>query len=401
MGGVPSVSRLLRQYKGGETFAHFSHPEPSRFVLAALRPIATVPVLQMPTPKLKTTDELAGIRETMQAEGRRLVLTNGCFDLLHVGHVRYLQLARDLGDALVVALNSDASVRSLKGPTRPITSEQDRAEVLAALASVDFVTIFPSMRVTDVISAVQPHIYVKGGDYTIETLDAGERAALQSAGTEIRLLPLTAGKSTTGIVKRTMTGGPLRLGVLGSGKGSNFRAIADAISAGTLEAVTRIVVSDVQDAGILALAELRGIPAQFINPGRFKTRMEPEAEERLVGLLIEAQVELVVLAGYMRMIKAPLLEAFPNRIINIHPSLLPQFPGLQAWRQAIDAGASESGCTVHFVDGGMDTGAIIAQRKVPVLPGDTPETLHARIQVEEHRLYPEVIAGLAREIRGA
>jgi formyltetrahydrofolate-dependent phosphoribosylglycinamide formyltransferase len=355
----------------------------------------------MPTPKLKTTDELAGIRETMQAEGRRLVLTNGCFDLLHVGHVRYLQLARDLGDALVVALNSDASVRSLKGPTRPITSEQDRAEVLAALASVDFVTIFPSMRVTDVISAVQPHIYVKGGDYTIETLDAGERAALQSAGTEIRLLPLTAGKSTTGIVKRTMTGGPLRLGVLGSGKGSNFRAIADAISAGTLEAVTRIVVSDVQDAGILALAELRGIPAQFINPGRFKTRMEPEAEERLVGLLIEAQVELVVLAGYMRMIKAPLLEAFPNRIINIHPSLLPQFPGLQAWRQAIDAGASESGCTVHFVDGGMDTGAIIAQRKVPVLPGDTPETLHARIQVEEHRLYPEVIAGLAREIRGA
>jgi phosphoribosylglycinamide formyltransferase-1 len=198
-----------------------------------------------------------------------------------------------------------------------------------------------------------------------------------------------------------MTGEPLRIGVLGSGKGSNFRAIADAISAGTLEAETRIVISDVADAGILTLAELRGILTQFVAPGRFKTKMEPEAEERVAGLLVEAQVELVVLAGYMRMIKAPLLNAFPNRIINIHPSLLPQFPGLQAWRQAIDAGASESGCTVHYVDGGMDSGPIIAQRKVPILPGDTPETLHARIQVEEHRLYPEVISTLARQIRGS
>jgi phosphoribosylglycinamide formyltransferase-1 len=197
-----------------------------------------------------------------------------------------------------------------------------------------------------------------------------------------------------------MTGGPLRIGVLGSGKGSNFRAIADAISAGTLDAETRIVISDVADAGILTLAELRGIRTQFVDPGRFKTKMEPEAEERLAGLLREAQVELVVLAGYMRMIKAPLLDAFPNRIINIHPSLLPQFPGLQAWRQAIDAGASESGCTVHYVDGGMDSGPIIAQRNVPVFPGDTPEALHARIQVEEHRLYPEVISTLARQIRG-
>jgi phosphoribosylglycinamide formyltransferase 1 len=196
-----------------------------------------------------------------------------------------------------------------------------------------------------------------------------------------------------------MTGGPLRLGVVGSGKGSNFRAIADAISAGTLHAETRIVISDVADAGILTLAELRNIPAAFVDPGRFKTKMEPEAEVRLVALLVDAEVELVVLAGYMRMIKAPLLGAFPNRIINIHPSLLPKFPGLQAWRQAIDAGASESGCTVHFVDGGMDTGPIIAQRKVPILPGDTPETLHARIQVEEHILYPDVIATLAQQIR--
>jgi rfaE bifunctional protein nucleotidyltransferase chain/domain len=156
----------------------------------------------MSVPKLKTTDELAEIREKMQAAGRRLVLTNGCFDLLHVGHVRYLQLARTLGDALVVALNSDASVRTLKGPTRPITAENDRAEVLAALGCVDFLTIFPSMRVTDVINTVRPHIYVKGGDYTVETLDSGERAALEAAGTEIRILPMTPGKSTTGIVRK-------------------------------------------------------------------------------------------------------------------------------------------------------------------------------------------------------
>jgi rfaE bifunctional protein nucleotidyltransferase chain/domain len=156
----------------------------------------------MSVPKLKTARELAEIREKMQAEGRRLVLTNGCFDLLHVGHVRYLQLARDLGDALAVAVNSDDSVRALKGPTRPITAEQDRAEVLAALGCVDFVTIFPSVRATGVIEAVRPHIYVKGGDYTVETLDAGELAALQAAGAEIRILPLTPGASTTDILKK-------------------------------------------------------------------------------------------------------------------------------------------------------------------------------------------------------
>jgi len=156
----------------------------------------------MSVSKFKTADELASIRDAMQAEGRRLVLTNGCFDLLHVGHVRYLQWARDLGDALVIAVNSDASVRTLKGPSRPINTEGDRAEVLAALGSVDFVTTFSSPRVTEVIEAIRPHVYAKGGDYTIETLDAGERAALEAAGTEIRILPLVPGKSTTGIVNK-------------------------------------------------------------------------------------------------------------------------------------------------------------------------------------------------------
>ena len=187
----------------------------------------------------------------------------------------------------------------------------------------------------------------------------------------------------------------LKLGILGSGKGSNFRAIADAIARGELDAEVCVVISDVETAGILALARERGMRAEFVNPGKFKTKMEPECEQRLTAFLKEAGVELVVLAGYMRMIKAPLLDAFPRRIINIHPSLLPAFPGLAAWRQAVEAKAKKSGCTVHYVDGGMDTGEIIAQSEVPVLPCDTPETLHARIQIAEHRLYPEVIAGIA------
>ena len=188
---------------------------------------------------------------------------------------------------------------------------------------------------------------------------------------------------------------PLKLGVLGSGKGSNFKAIAEAIASGRINAEVRVVLSDVEDAGILDFARARGIRAEFLAPGRFRTKLEPEAEARLVALLQEAGVELVVLAGYMRMIKAPMLEAFPNRIVNIHPSLLPKFPGLASWKQALEAGASVTGCTVHYVDGGMDTGPILAQAEVPVLSGDTPESLHARIQEAEHALYPAVLAQLA------
>ena len=187
----------------------------------------------------------------------------------------------------------------------------------------------------------------------------------------------------------------LKLGILGSGKGSNFRAIADAIAAGTLDAEVRVVASDVEDAGILTLARERGYRAEYVAPGRFKTKLEPENEARLAAMLRDAGVDLVVLAGYMRMIKPPLLDAFPGRIINIHPSLLPAFPGLESWKQAVEAKATRSGCTVHFVDAGMDTGEIIAQAEVPVLPDDTAATLHARIQVEEHRLYPAVLRRIA------
>jgi phosphoribosylglycinamide formyltransferase-1 len=188
----------------------------------------------------------------------------------------------------------------------------------------------------------------------------------------------------------------LPIGILGSGKGSNFLAIQEAIERGECPAETRIVISDVESALILEHARTRGIPAHYVAPGKYRTRMEEPAEQEVVRLLREAGVELVVLAGYMRMVKQPLLQAFEGRIINIHPALLPAFPGLEAWRQALEAGASVTGCTVHWVDSGMDTGEIIAQAEVPVLPEDTPETLHARIQAAEHALYPRVVADLAR-----
>ena len=187
----------------------------------------------------------------------------------------------------------------------------------------------------------------------------------------------------------------LRLGVLGSGKGSNFRAIQEAILRGEVPAETRIVISDVATAPILEAARNYGVRAEYVPPGRYRTKMEPEAEDRVVSLLQEERVELVVLAGYMRIVKEPLLAAFPGRIVNIHPSLLPAFPGLESWKQALLAGGTETGCTVHYVDRGMDTGPIIEQCRVPILPGDTAESLHARIQAAEHQIYPDVIRRIA------
>ena len=164
-------------------------------------------------------------------------------------------------------------------------------------------------------------------------------------------------------------------------------------------ATPSIVLSDIETAGILPLGREFGIPSHFVPPGPFRTKMTPEAEEELVRLLREAKVDLVVLAGFMRVIKAPLLEAFPGRILNIHPSLLPAFRGLEAWRQALEAGVPEAGCTVHLVDAGVDTGKILGQSRVPVLAGDTAESLHARIQVAEHELYPRIVREFASGIR--
>ena len=152
--------------------------------------------------KIVTLDELARTAKQLRAAGKKLVATNGCFDLLHAGHIRYLQAARALGDALVVGLNGDRSVCELKGPGRPINNEKDRAELLAALESVDFVSIFPEMRATRFLEMVAPSVYVKGGDYRVDTLDAEEYAILKKLGAEIRFIPFEPGYSTSRLLEQ-------------------------------------------------------------------------------------------------------------------------------------------------------------------------------------------------------
>ena len=187
-----------------------------------------------------------------------------------------------------------------------------------------------------------------------------------------------------------------RVGVLGSGKGSNFVAVADACAAGRVPAEVAIVLSDVQQSGILEHARKLNIDARFIEPGKFRTKLDDDAEPKFVEELQRADVDLIALAGFMRVLKGEFLRTFEGRIINIHPSLLPSFPGLAAWKQALDHGVKVTGCTVHFVDAGVDSGPIIAQQTVPVLDGDTAESLHQRIQLAEHELYPKCVAAIAR-----
>jgi len=187
----------------------------------------------------------------------------------------------------------------------------------------------------------------------------------------------------------------LHLGVLGSGAGSNMQSIVDAIEAGSLDADIRLVLADVADAKILSRAEKHGIPHRYLDCAPWKTKLEGPAEDRCIELLRDAGVDTVVLAGFMRIVKPKLLAAFPNRVINIHPAILPAFPGVHSWTQALDYGCKVAGVTVHFVDAGTDSGPILVQKTVPVLEDDTSETLHARIQVQEHVAYPEALNILA------
>src|SRR5436190_4191214 len=193
----------------------------------------------------------------------------------------------------------------------------------------------------------------------------------------------------------------LPIGILGSGKGSNCQAILERIGSGDLAAEARVVISDVLDAPILAVARKFFVANAYLPAGQFRTRLEPDSEAELVNMLRESGVDLVVLAGFMRVLHAPMLKAFRRRIINIHPSLLPKFPGLEAWKQALAAGEKVTGCSVHYVDDKVDHVQIIAQREVPILSGDTPETLHARIQVAERELYPAVIAEFSERYQTA
>lgn len=184
--------------------------------------------------------------------------------------------------------------------------------------------------------------------------------------------------------------------MLGSGRGSNFVAIANAITGGRLPAEVALVLSDVETSGVLEHARKRNLPTRFIAPGKFRTKLDEDAERAYVDALQEAKVDLIVLAGFMRVLKCEFLHAFEGRIVNIHPSLLPSFPGLEAWKQALDHGVKITGCTVHFVDAGVDCGPIIGQQTVPVLDQDTAESLHERIHAAEHELYPKCVGAIAR-----
>ena len=185
-----------------------------------------------------------------------------------------------------------------------------------------------------------------------------------------------------------------KIAVLGSGKGSNFVALAKACDDGVLQAEIALVISDVEDAKILDQAKKFGIPNKFINPGKYRTKLDDEAETTYIKTLKDFGVQWVALAGFMRILKGDFLRAFEQKVINIHPSLLPAFPGLEAWSQAFNYGVKVTGCTVHLVDHGIDTGRILAQGVVPVLEDDTSTTLHQRIQKEEHRIYPRTLARL-------
>ncbi|MDB6139621.1 MAG: Phosphoribosylglycinamide formyltransferase [Verrucomicrobiaceae bacterium] len=338
------------------------------------------------------------MRADLDKQGRRLVFTNGCFDLLHAGHVRYLAEARALGDALVVALNSDESVRQLKGPSRPVNTEEDRAEILTALRSVDAVCVFHEPRVTSLIETIQPHVYAKGGDYTLESLNPEERGALEKVGARIEILGLVPGRSTTATLKRVAEGktppekAKLRIGVLGSGGGSNFQAILAAINEGRLAAEVVCVISDNADGGMMKTARAAGLPAFVVDPGPNPRRFPEAAQKEVCELLQRAAVDVVVLAGFMRVLKEPTLSGFAGRIINIHPSLLPKFRGSNAVQQAIEAGELETGTTIHLVTAEVDAGRILAQASVPIHIGDRAETVHERIKQEEHKLLPQVLA---------
>lgn len=187
----------------------------------------------------------------------------------------------------------------------------------------------------------------------------------------------------------------LNIAIFGSGSGSNYQAIAEAINAGTLDARIACVISDVKDAYILERARNFGHPDFYLDCAPFRSKLDGTAEARAIEIIRQHGGDFIALAGFMRIVKPGLLTAFAGRIINIHPSLLPDFPGLDAGRQALEAGVKETGCTVHFVDDGIDTGPVLVQRRVEIFPDDTIDSLMTRIHEQEHIAYPEALRKIA------
>lgn len=203
-------------------------------------------------------------------------------------------------------------------------------------------------------------------------------------------------ESTPSLISPTVSpnlvnpGNPLKLGIMASGSGTNFEAVAQAIKDGQLFAQIQVLIYNNPDAKVAQRAERWGVPAVLLNHRDFKSR--EEFDRQIVQTLQQYQVEWPIMAGWMRVVTQVLVDAFPNQIINIHPSLLPSFPGIRAVEQALSAGVKIAGCTVHLLTLAVDSGPILMQAAVPILPDDTVETLHARIQVQEHRILPLAIA---------
>jgi formyltetrahydrofolate-dependent phosphoribosylglycinamide formyltransferase len=260
--------------------------------------------------------------------------------------------------------------------------------------------VFHETNALECLRRIRPHIYAKGGDYRPDTLQPDEQALLRQMGAKTVILSLVAGQSSSDLLKRMRGGntGKVRLAVLGSGTGSNFEAIANAVAAGKLDAEIRLVLADVPDAGILEKAWRRGLPAMHLDPGRKGFRLTPAACKAFADRIRAAEVDVVVLAGFMRKVEGELLNAFAGRILNIHPSLLPAFPGKDAWKQALAAGATETGCTVHVVTEEIDAGPILGQSRLEIRPGETPHALIARIHILEHELYPRMIGEFAAKL---
>ena len=187
----------------------------------------------------------------------------------------------------------------------------------------------------------------------------------------------------------------LKLAIFGSGSGTNCQAIIDAVEAGTLNAEIKCVLADREDATILERARKHNIPAIYFDCAPFRTKLDGEAEQQVLRILEEHDVNFIALAGFMRIVKDGLLKAYAGRMINIHPSLLPSFPGLDSGKQAFDYGVKYTGCTVHFVDSGVDTGAILIQKIITIEDTDTLETMMTKLHAQEHIAYPEALQWIA------
>lgn len=221
-------------------------------------------------------------------------------------------------------------------------------------------------------------------------VSADERESTEHSSPKYLRCPDPNSPMVTALMKQHFEAPPLRLGIMASGSGSNFEAIAKAIEQKQLNAQIQVVVYNNPGAGVVARAERWGIPAVLLNHRDFDSREALDKE--IVTTLKQHQVEWVIMAGWMRCVTPVLIDAFPDHILNIHPSLLPSFPGLHAVRQALESGVNLAGCTVHHVVLAVDSGPIVMQAAVPVLPEDTEESLHNRIHVQEHAIYPQAIA---------